>query len=61
MAWLAQITHDYLPVVVGDRAWIAEGAVILGGVTIGEGAVVLGSWSPRTSIRTPSWAASRRS
>jgi maltose O-acetyltransferase len=32
--------HDYSPIVVGDRAWIAEGAVVLGGVTIGEGAVV---------------------
>jgi acetyltransferase-like isoleucine patch superfamily enzyme len=28
------------PAVVGDRAWIALGATILGGVTIGEGAVV---------------------
>lgn len=28
------------PVVVGDRVWIALGATILGGVTIGEGAVV---------------------
>lgn len=32
--------HDFSPIVVGDRAWIAEGAVVLGGVTIGEGAVV---------------------
>lgn len=32
--------HEYSPIVVGDRAWIAEGAVVLGGVTIGEGAVV---------------------
>lgn len=31
---------DYSPIVVGDRAWIAEGAVVLGGVTIGEGVVV---------------------
>jgi acetyltransferase-like isoleucine patch superfamily enzyme len=28
------------PAVVGDRVWIALGATILGGVTIGEGAVV---------------------
>lgn len=28
------------PAVVGDRAWIALGATVLGGVTIGEGAVV---------------------
>jgi putative colanic acid biosynthesis acetyltransferase WcaF len=33
-------THQYSPIVIGDRAWIAEGAVVLGGVTIGEGAVV---------------------
>lgn len=28
------------PATVGDRAWIALGATILGGVTVGEGAVV---------------------
>lgn len=33
-------THQYSPIAIGDRAWIAEGAVVLGGVTIGEGAVV---------------------
>ena len=32
--------HDYSPIVIGDRVWIAEGAMVLGGVTIGEGAVV---------------------
>jgi acetyltransferase-like isoleucine patch superfamily enzyme len=32
--------YEFLPIVVGDRAWIAEGARILAGVTIGEGAVV---------------------
>jgi acetyltransferase-like isoleucine patch superfamily enzyme len=32
--------HDYSPIAVEDRAWIAEGAVVLGGVRIGEGAVV---------------------
>lgn len=32
--------HDFSPISVGDRAWIAEGAVVLGGVSIGEGAVV---------------------
>jgi putative colanic acid biosynthesis acetyltransferase WcaF len=32
--------HDYSPIAVGDRAWIAEAAIVLGGVTIGEGAVV---------------------
>jgi acetyltransferase-like isoleucine patch superfamily enzyme len=30
----------YSPIVIGDRAWIALGATVLGGVTIGEGAVV---------------------
>jgi len=33
-------TASFDPVIVGDRAWIALGATILGGVTIGEGAVV---------------------
>jgi putative colanic acid biosynthesis acetyltransferase WcaF len=28
------------PIVIGDRVWIGIGATILGGVTIGEGAVV---------------------
>lgn len=32
--------HDFSPISVGDRVWIAEGAVVLGGVTLGEGAVV---------------------
>jgi len=32
--------HQYSPIAIGDRVWIAEGAVVLGGVTIGEGAVV---------------------
>jgi putative colanic acid biosynthesis acetyltransferase WcaF len=32
--------HLFSPIVIGDRAWIAEGAVVLGGVTVGEGAVV---------------------
>jgi acetyltransferase-like isoleucine patch superfamily enzyme len=31
---------EFAPAVVGDRVWIALGATILGGVTIGEGAVV---------------------
>jgi acetyltransferase-like isoleucine patch superfamily enzyme len=30
----------FLPIVVGDRAWIAQNALVLPGVTIGEGAVV---------------------
>lgn len=30
------------PIVIGDRVWIALGATVLGGVTIGEGAVVAG-------------------
>ena len=32
--------HRLSPIVIGDRVWIAEGAFVLGGVTIGEGAVV---------------------
>jgi acetyltransferase-like isoleucine patch superfamily enzyme len=32
--------HQFSPIVVGDRAWIAEGAFVLGGVSIGEGAIV---------------------
>lgn len=28
------------PIIIGDKSWIGFGAVILGGVTIGEGAVV---------------------
>lgn len=32
--------HDFSPISIGDRVWIAEGAVVLGGVSIGEGAVV---------------------
>jgi putative colanic acid biosynthesis acetyltransferase WcaF len=32
--------HDFSPIVIGDRAWIAEGAAVLGGVSVGEGAVV---------------------
>lgn len=31
---------SYAPIEIGDRAWIALRATILGGVTIGEGAVV---------------------
>jgi acetyltransferase-like isoleucine patch superfamily enzyme len=27
-------------IIIGDDVWIAEGATVLGGVTIGEGAVV---------------------
>ena len=32
--------EDLRQIVIGDDAWIAEGATVLGGVTIGEGAVV---------------------
>jgi acetyltransferase-like isoleucine patch superfamily enzyme len=31
---------SFAPVVIGDRVWVGLGATILGGVTIGEGAVV---------------------
>ena len=30
----------YRPITIGDRAWVATGATVLAGVTIGEGAVV---------------------
>jgi acetyltransferase-like isoleucine patch superfamily enzyme len=49
-AWLVTGTHDmsdplfpanYKPIVIGDYAWIGMRATILGGVTIGEGAVVM--------------------
>ena len=33
-------TAAFEPIVVGDRAWIALGAIVLGGVRVGEGAVV---------------------
>ena len=33
-------THVSAPIVIGDDVWIARGAVILKGVTIGNGAVV---------------------
>ena len=48
--WLITGTHDmnhpqfidtYKPIVIGDYAWIGMRATILGGVTIGEGAVVM--------------------
>lgn len=31
---------EYAPIVIHDRAWVAEGCRVLAGVTIGEGAVV---------------------
>ncbi|HET9918988.1 MAG TPA: acyltransferase [Ktedonobacteraceae bacterium] len=49
-AWLVTGSHDmndplfpdfYKPIVIGDYAWIGMRATILGGVTIGEGAVVM--------------------
>jgi len=33
-------SHAFLPIVIGDRVWVAEGARVLAGVSIGEGAVV---------------------
>ena len=48
--WLITGTHDmnhpqfidtYKPIMVGDYVWIGMRATILGGVTIGEGAVVM--------------------
>lgn len=49
-AWLVTGTHDinhpqfidsYKPIVIGDHAWIGMRATVLGGITIGEGAVVM--------------------
>jgi acetyltransferase-like isoleucine patch superfamily enzyme len=49
-SWLVTGTHDindplfpdrYLPIVIGNHAWIGARATILAGVTIGEGAVVM--------------------
>jgi maltose O-acetyltransferase len=48
--WLITGTHDmndplfpdrYMPIVIGNYAWIGVRATILAGVTIGEGAVVM--------------------
>src|SRR5947209_6102846 len=48
--WLVTGTHDmndpqfvdiYKPIIIGDHVWIGVRATILGGVTIGEGAVVM--------------------
>ena len=49
-AWFVTGTHDmndplfpdrYLPIVIGNHAWIGVRATVLAGVTIGEGAVVM--------------------
>ncbi|GAC1353804.1 MAG: hypothetical protein PVS3B3_31050 [Ktedonobacteraceae bacterium] len=49
-AWLITGTHDmndplfpdkYLPIFIGNYAWIGARATILAGITIGEGAVVM--------------------
>ncbi len=49
-AWLVTGTHDmndpqfsdnYKPIIIGNHAWIGMRATILGGITIGEGAVVM--------------------
>lgn len=37
---IAQAGFETAPIVIGDQAWVAAGAVILKGVTIGRGAVV---------------------
>lgn len=48
--WLVTGTHDinhpefidsYKPIVIGDHAWIGMRATVLGGITIGEGAIVM--------------------
>src|SRR6266536_4178757 len=49
-AWLVTGTHDmndplfpdrYMPITIGNYAWIGTRATILAGVTIGEGAVIM--------------------
>src|SRR2546423_2377514 len=49
-AWLVTGTHDmndplfpdrYMPIAIGNYAWIGMRATILAGVTIGEGAVIM--------------------
>jgi acetyltransferase-like isoleucine patch superfamily enzyme len=49
-AWLVTGTHDmndplfpdrYMPIAIGNYAWIGTRATILAGVTIGEGAVIM--------------------
>jgi acetyltransferase-like isoleucine patch superfamily enzyme len=49
-AWLVTGTHDmedpgfpdrYLPIEIGDHAWIGMRATVLAGVSVGEGAVVM--------------------
>lgn len=32
--------HEYSSIIVGERVWIGMGAIVLGGVTIGDGAIV---------------------
>jgi acetyltransferase-like isoleucine patch superfamily enzyme len=61
--WLVTGSHDmehphfpqrYEPIRIGDRAWIGARAMILQGVTVGEGAVVMaGAVVPRD---VPAWA-----
>ena len=49
-AWLVTGTHDmndpqfpddYRPIIIGNHAWIGVRAILLAGITIGEGAVVM--------------------
>jgi acetyltransferase-like isoleucine patch superfamily enzyme len=40
----------FAPIVVDDRAWIALGATVLGGVRIGEGAVVAANATVTTDV-----------
>lgn len=42
--------HEHKPVVIEDNAWIAAGAVILPGVTIGTGAIVAAGAVVRNSV-----------
>jgi acetyltransferase-like isoleucine patch superfamily enzyme len=39
------------PIVIGDHAWIGSNATVLGGVTIGEGAVICAGAVVRSDVR----------
>jgi acetyltransferase-like isoleucine patch superfamily enzyme len=47
---LGEKEHERSPIVIEDHVWIAYGAVVLPGVTIGENAGVVRSSVPRATI-----------
>lgn len=46
-----QFTEVMKPIIIGDYAWIGTNATVLGGVTIGEGAVVCAGAIVRSDVR----------